>query len=455
MTLRTLAFSNIRGNLRSYSAFFMSSVFSVMIFYIYTAFLIHPDVANGHIVAAGKVTQGMTFCQYIIVIFSFLFALYSNSAFLKTRQQEFGLLSLFGMTRMQLRTLIIYENGAIALLSIGAGIGLGIAFSKLFYMALEVLLHMNEPIAFAVPLKALWLTAGGFFLLFGAISAWTAWRVGRGGIMDMLKASKEPGSPPVFSRWLAVLAVICLGAAYGMALIMNGANFVLLAPSVMVTVTIGTYLLFTQFSIMLLRFIQSNHRLYYRRTNLIIVAQLSYKMKTNARMLFIVSMLSAVIVTASGAVYMMGQAVFDGYKTQYEDAQSLMSLTMFIGMFISLLFFIAAGSIIYFKLFTELREDRAQCEALSRIGLTEDEIQHIVVMQMSMLFFVPCIVGIVHALIAMKVLDKLMMLSNWSYSFIVIGVYLLMQTIYFLITCHDYVNSLLRGIDRQRKRRVT
>lgn len=162
MTFRSLALSNIRGNWRSYSAFFLSSVFSVMIFYIYAAFLYHPEVTSGHIMAASKIRTGMVFCEYIIVIFSFLFVLYSNSAFLKTRQQEFGLFSLFGMTKVQLRKLVIYENAAIAALAIAVGIGLGMLFSKLFFMALTVLLNLQEAISFAAPIKAIGLTAGGF-----------------------------------------------------------------------------------------------------------------------------------------------------------------------------------------------------------------------------------------------------------------------------------------------------
>ncbi|MGO4373201.1 FtsX-like permease family protein, partial [Paenibacillus sp. MCAF20] len=213
MTFRSLALSNIRGNWRSYSAFFLSSVFSVLIFYIYAAFLAHPDVVNGNIMAAAKVRRGMVFCEYLIVIFSFLFVLYSNSAFLKTRKQEFGLFSLFGMTKAQLRRLVIYENAAIAVLAIAVGIGLGMLFSKLFFMALGVLLDMDETIPFAVPLKAVWMTGGGFFLLFMVISLWTALRIGRNEIIDLLNAARKPKGQLAYSKWLVALAIACLVTA--------------------------------------------------------------------------------------------------------------------------------------------------------------------------------------------------------------------------------------------------
>lgn len=253
MTFRSLALSNIRGNWRSYSAFFLSSVFSVLIFYLYAAFLFHPDVLSGHVMAAGKVRQGMNFCEYIIIIFSFLFVLYANSAFLKTRKQEFGLFTLFGMTRMQLRRLVAYENIAIGVLSVAVGIGLGMLFSKLFFMALGVLLGAADPIPFAVPVKAVLLTVIGFIALFIAIALLTAVRIGRTEIIDLLKDRSKPKGELKFSPWLVALALICLAAAYGMALLMNGNTFILLALPILFTVIVGTYFLFTQFSTMLLK----------------------------------------------------------------------------------------------------------------------------------------------------------------------------------------------------------
>lgn len=446
MTFRSLALKNIRGKWRAYSAFFMSSVFSVMIFYLYAAFLAHPDVASGKILAADKVRQGIVFCEYIIAIFSLLFVFYSNSAFMKTRKQELGLFSLFGMTRMQLRWLVLYENAAIAVLAIGTGLGLGILFSKLFFLTLAVLLGMKDTISFTIPIKAVWLTAGCFFLLFTLISLWTVIRIDRTEIVDLLKSLRKPKGHLVWSPWLALLSLFCLGAAYSMALRLDETHFDLMVFLILFTVIAGTYLFFTQFSTYLLGVIQRRHSVYYNRTNMILLAQLSYKIKDNARMLFIVSILSALILTVSGSFYILGVAAhYQDFHTQHRDVQEMISLAIFIGLFISFLFFIASGSMIYFKLFTEWQEDQAQFKALTRIGMTQDEIAKIVTVQVGIIFFVPCMVGIVHALVALKALDKFLMLSNWSYSFVVIGIYIAMQTIYFFVACGSYMRSVLRS----------
>lgn len=654
MTFRSLALSNVKGNWRAYSAFFLSSVFSVMIFYIYAAFVMHPDVVSGQILAAGKVQRGMIFCLYLIILFSFLFILYSNSAFLKTRKLEFGLFSLFGMTEIQLRRLIVYENIVISLMSIATGIGLGVLFSKLFFMALAAMLNMEESIAFAVPLKAVWTTAGGFFVVFMCISFWTVIAMKRTEIIKLLGAARQPKGELRYSPVLCVIGALGIGAGYAMALSMTAATFVYYAVPILVSVVTGTYFLFTQLSIVILRFVQNRKSFYYNRTNMLIFSQLGYKIKDNARILFLVSILSAVIMSAAGTVYFLyieskqselkdapyslaymekglhssevletgkllemidsegfkvkreakvvglaldsysiklqegetqfgnpnenyphraflisasdynkqalqqgkpiieavsgkltmvypyiyttydfismdgtlqgelngksisfpivntvrdkvlnnrldsnritlvmddfsfmsllgntpeeAQYVFYGYEVDHweksvelskkiEDAvpselrgdtdftrsaryaatSESYSLTMFIGLFISLLFFIAAGSMIYFKLFTELQEDQAQFRGLVRVGMTRREIAKTVVTQIGIIFFVPCIVGTSHALFAMSALDNLMMASNWASAFLVVGIFVGMQGLYFLMASRSYMKMILRG----------
>ncbi|AWB44769.1 ABC transporter permease [Paenibacillus sp. CAA11] len=446
MTFRSLALSSIKGNLRAYSAFFMSSGFSVMLFYIYASFIEHPAVIRGEIIAANQIRTAMRLCEYIIIIFSVLFMIYSNSAFLKTRKKEFGLYSLFGMTRQQLRRFIFQESMIIATMAIVLGTGLGILFSKLFYMGLAVLLDMNQPIPFIVPLRAVVLTIACFLMLCLLVSAGNAISVGRTQILDLLKASVKSKSRFVYSRPLAVLSVVCLAAGYTLALTIQVKYFEYTAFLVLMLVLLGTYLLYTQLSTGVIQFIQRRYSLYYHRINMVLVAQLGYKLKDYARMLFIVSVMSSVILTSSGAMYLLWRSVqFDGYRTQYENPQSLLSLTLFIGMFISFLFFIAAGSIIYFKQYTELEEDRRQFQALIRMGMTLSEVRGLVRMQMGIIFFLPCAVGILNSLVAMWAMDRLLSLSNWGYSLVIIGIYLLMQGTYYTLTCKDYTRSVLQG----------
>jgi putative ABC transport system permease protein len=390
-----------------------------MIFYIYAAFIYHPDVASGAILQADRVRKGMEFCLYLIIVFSFMFILYSNSAFLKTRKQEFGLFSLFGMTKAQLRKLVVYENMSIAMMAIGAGIGLGVLFSKLFFMALGAMLEIKESISFAVPLKSVVMTAGGFFLLFLGISIWTVMRMGRTEIIDMLGAARKPKGKLVYSRWLVLLTVACLVSGTVHASVTNGwmnSNAVTMVMDDLSYVDLASGVP------------EEQQRVYYG-------IDLANWEKTAPT---VEKLQQLVPESAKGDI--------DFYRAErYVNNQLSAALTLFIGLFISLLFFIAAGSMIYFKLFTELQEDQTQFRGLMRIGMTRKEIRRIVVSQIAIVFFIPCLVGIVHALFAMVALDNMMDSSNWLYSFVVIGIYIVMQTLYFLLASGTYMGTMLRG----------
>jgi putative ABC transport system permease protein len=74
MTFRQFAFKNIIRNRNIYSAYFLSSAFSVMIFFTFASFMFHPEVENTPLKNAVK--NGMLAAEIIIFIFSFLFVLY-------------------------------------------------------------------------------------------------------------------------------------------------------------------------------------------------------------------------------------------------------------------------------------------------------------------------------------------------------------------------------------------
>lgn len=635
MTLRHIAFKNIRGKWHQYTAYFVSSAFTVMIFYMYAAFIFHPDVLEGDVHSG--VRSLMMACEWVIVVFAFFFIHYSHSAFLKSRKQEFGLFMLMGMTRAQLIRTLFYENTIITILSILSGTVLGVLFSRLFFVLISALLNLEDPIPFHVAPAALGVTCLSFFLIGVLMSALSLWRVGRSQIIDLMKEKRQPKSLPVFSKWLVVVSVLCLVGGYALAWF-SGMGILTTMFPILFLVIVGTYFLFTQSSVFVLRRIRRNRRLLYKHTHLVTVSQLVYKLKDNARVMFVVAVLSAVVLTASGTLYtfydgmtsqvvkmtphaislttqgeqggdvlhpdtveavlaehglavshqyrlvgivgevthkgdhvpvggapliisnktyndlaeqvqveslqvgrestvivnpfagmggskvdlsdirmrvgdeevtlspralqtdavlnqdaytdtilVVNDALFEqlaaqvpvedlivsyGYELKnwthslkaveeveallpeerqqhltsrvqpFVEMKQIFGLTMFIGLFVSVLFFIAAGSMLYFKLFTEFQEDREQFIALKRIGLTDGELKKIVTTHIGMIFFLPFGVGVVHAAFALKTLGDVLTIPVWQYASIVTGIYFVLQLVYFLFGRHAYVKQM-------------
>lgn len=104
MTFRQFAFNNVLRNKRLYAAYFLSSMFTVMVFFTFAIFAFHPVLSGEEM--NSSVQKGMNVSAGIIYVFSFFFVLYSMSSFLQSRKKEFGLLMMHGMSMKQIRLMV-------------------------------------------------------------------------------------------------------------------------------------------------------------------------------------------------------------------------------------------------------------------------------------------------------------------------------------------------------------
>ncbi|EVT96615.1 ABC transporter permease [Bacillus anthracis 9080-G] len=248
-------------------------------------------------------SKGLESMNYIVVIFSALFILYANSTFLRARKKEFGLLTLIGGTKSQLGRMIILEQLMLGSIAIVVGIGLGMLCSKLFFQALSVILKIDKTLPLVWNSKAVLITAGVYFILFLILSLFSVWTVGRLQIIDLLREARKQKVEPFAFTWLCVVGIGCIIVAYVLSFQVTFMNFIILfLPIVGLTIG-GTYLLFTQGSTVVLKALQKRKKSFYTYPNMFVLSNLIYKMKDNARFLFVISIITAVVSSAVGTLY--------------------------------------------------------------------------------------------------------------------------------------------------------
>jgi putative ABC transport system permease protein len=302
MTFQQFAFRNVIRNKRTYAAYFLSSAFSVMIFFVYALFIFNPDINKG--VTASAAIELMTAAEVIMYVFSFLFVLYSVSTFLKSRKREFGILMMHGMTRSQLNTMIFLENMLIGIAAIFTGIGAGIITGKLFLMIGSRMIGI-ESLPFYLPGKALGWTVGAFLVLFLCISIFTTTLVRVNKLIDLFQAGEKPKKEPKVSKVLSILSAILLIIGYYLAATTTlQTMFMRILPVITMTI-IGTYFFYTQLSVFLTKLLQNNRSLFWKKTNIITFSSLAYRLKDNARMFFMVTIVSTVAFCAVGTLASM------------------------------------------------------------------------------------------------------------------------------------------------------
>lgn len=316
MTLRDIAYKNIKGNFNKYVMYYLSNTLVVMVFFIFANFITNPSMSKlDSLGMKGALTkEAMVMCEIVILVFTFFFTNYSISNFLKTREKEFGLLSMFGLTKTQIRNYIMYENIIVTIISIATGLLLGMVFSKLFFMAITVIMVLNVDMPFVISIKAILITFFSFMLLFQGICFFRSLRIKNNNIAELLRGARVPKPMPKFSPVKTALALIFIGIGYGLAAFSGVMIIFTMFPILFFTV-LGTYFLYSQFSIYFTNRLKKNKRVFYNGTNIISLSQMIYKLSDNAKVLFIVSVLGAVTLTASASVYSTQQSL----KTKIEE----------------------------------------------------------------------------------------------------------------------------------------
>ncbi|SDY54779.1 ABC transporter permease [Bacillus sp. 166amftsu] len=132
-------------------------------------------------------------------------------------------------------------------------------------------------------------------------------------------------------------------------------------------------------------------------------------------------------------------SVFRNNMELYVNMKEVGEFTLFIGSFISILFFLTSCSIVYFKWFHNISSDRKQYEALSKLGMTKQEVWEISRWQLSMLFFAPIVVGSIHSAVALYTFhNTVFMEGSFRKVCLFIMFYIAACIIYFFFAQREY-----------------
>ncbi|GKU77265.1 FtsX-like permease family protein [Paenibacillus sp. L3-i20] len=312
MTFRQFAIKNVQRNYKAYLAYFLSSTLSILVFFLFAVNLFHPMI--GESFTSGPVHSVLSAGEVAISIFSLLFILYSVGTFLKTRSGEFGLLTMLGATRKQLNRLISLENIIIGLAAMVTGITTGLFLSKYFLMFASMILEVPE-LEFYIPVKAILFTIICFLIIFVLISSLAPFAVRSKEIIELLKGNRKPKEPPKASIWLSIAALILIGAGYIIVVLQMAIPFDLGVIAILVSA--GTYLFYSQLSVFALKRLATLPTLFFRKTNLIWISDLVYRMKDNARLLFVVTLTCTVSFTTMAAFFSIYQTVDEEYAKSF------------------------------------------------------------------------------------------------------------------------------------------
>lgn len=141
-------------------------------------------------------------------------------------------------------------------------------------------------------------------------------------------------------------------------------------------------------------------------------------------------------------------ADFTSVVAQYQEIVAVTGSVLFAGLFIALVFLFGIGSMQYFRIMTELKDDRRQFQALWRIGVSTEMNWKLTAVQILAVFLAPCLMAELNSLFAFILLSHILAVSVWRPALIVTGIYLAVMLFFCMIAIASQGRSRLWQMTR-------
>lgn len=137
---------------------------------------------------------------------------------------------------------------------------------------------------------------------------------------------------------------------------------------------------------------------------------------------------------------------FTSSAIEFEIGRQKNGLNLLVVLFIGILFFFTTGSFLYNKFYMDVNDDKIKFKNMSKVGVTYSDIKKIITIELGTMFFAPYIVAVLHSSFALSALKSAKNIEVTLSAFLVMGSFLVIQVIYFLVVRAMYLKEIKREI---------
>lgn len=285
-----LAVSNIKNNRKTYVPFILTSILTVMMYYIIDALAGNKSIEIVNVITVLRMGCG------VMVVFSVIFLFYTNSFLIKRRKKEIAVYNILGMGKGHIGKMLTVETLIVGGISIAGGIAGGMAFGKLMHLLLIRIIHYDVGMEFHISVQSVFDTVILFAFIFFLTWFYNLFQIRLANPIELLRGGSAGEKEPKTKVILALVGVITMAAGYYLAVStknpLEAINTFFVA---VILVIIGTYALFLAGSIALLKLLRKRKKIYYKPNHFVSVSGMIYRMKQNAVGLANICILSTIV----------------------------------------------------------------------------------------------------------------------------------------------------------------
>ena len=299
-----------------YIPFVLSCILTIMMYYMVSSLSMNPNMMN--MIGGDVMQQILSLGIYVITVFAVIFLFYTNSFLIKRRKREFGLFNILGMEKKHLSIVIALESMIVFLVSMVLGIGIGILLDKAFYLLIAKMLNASIALGFYISYQSIVNSIILFFIIFLLMYVFSLIQINLSNPIELLHGDQHGEKEPKTKWLLALIGLICLGTGYYMSVsIQDPVTAFAFFMVAVILVVIGTYMLFTAGSIVILKLLRKNKRYYYKTNHFISVSNMIYRMKQNAVGLGNICILSTMVLVMLSTTISLWVGMNDIIETRF------------------------------------------------------------------------------------------------------------------------------------------
>lgn len=311
MKTMSIAIKNLKKSFSFYALYLLSVSLVITVFFAFTSFSMN-EVMLEKISENGRVETMCSAISVFLMVFVVFYMAYSNKFFLRRRTKELGIYALLGYRRTTILSMLTYENILICCGAFLVGVLLGALLHKGIVIGITVLLNLSID-SRAIPffnLQAISKTAIFISIVVAVLGCSNGKFLLKTSLIDLVRFEKKAEPVMKFHPIPAMLGLIMIISGYGLALDIFRGNaslwltvgFYPIGLLTMLLVVVGTVLLITFFLPYAMQKRKQNKRSFYNPVSIISVPNFIYRIRSNAKTLIMLTLLSATTLTVSSVM---------------------------------------------------------------------------------------------------------------------------------------------------------
>lgn len=294
-----LSLTGIKARLKDYIVLFSGLVMASAIFYMFESMASNEAFLKSNSIIS-MVVFVFRFGSVLLGIITFAYILYANSFLMAMRQKDYAMFMMLGAKGRKIAQMIFIETFMVGIVAtaVGSILGIGLASGVNTLLVNQLNLQITHYAAFSP--EALIVTVVFFSVLFLIAAIFNARAIAKKSILALLRETSTPAQVKQrpFLLFLQTILGLC-SLAIGYYMMSDLMTFQLIGIGIaLVTIVLGTYLVFRSVIIALLSLLKKNDTIALKKLNNFTLSQLSFRIREYTQMLSMVAMLFALALGA-------------------------------------------------------------------------------------------------------------------------------------------------------------